>query len=83
MLGCAWLQGSKPYDPTRTLRMFGFGLVLYGPLQHHWWVYLRNGLPHAHSHIGWVRRYNLLDWLMPIKTTATFLAKVRVFLRRR
>lgn len=45
-----------PYDPSRTLRMFGFGLCFYGPYQYYW--------------------YNLLDHLMPIKTTATFLAKV-------
>jgi protein Mpv17 len=40
----------------RTLRMFGFGFVWYGPYQYYW--------------------YNLLDWSMPVKSTASFLSKV-------
>lgn len=47
---------APPYDPSRTLRMLGYGLAWYGPCQYYW--------------------YNLLDWMMPVKTTGSFLAKV-------
>ncbi|KAL6755981.1 hypothetical protein V8C86DRAFT_2658701 [Haematococcus lacustris] len=47
---------AQRYDPARTLRMFGFGLCIYGPLQFYW--------------------YNWLEWMLPMKTTASFLAKV-------
>lgn len=49
-------KSPAPYDPLRTLRMFGFGLCWYGPYQYYW--------------------YNLLDYFMPLKNTANFLAKV-------
>mmetsp|Transcript_30836 Transcript_30836/g.56109 ORF Transcript_30836/g.56109 Transcript_30836/m.56109 type:complete len:223 (+) Transcript_30836:51-719(+) len=49
-------QKPQPYDPSRTLRMFGYGLLWYGPFQFYW--------------------YNLLEFLMPIKTTSTFLTKI-------
>jgi hypothetical protein len=48
---------AAPYDPARTLRMLGFGLLWYGPYQFYW--------------------YNLLDWAMPARSTANFVAKVR------
>jgi protein Mpv17 len=50
--------GAQPdaYDPSRTARMFGFGFLLYGPLQFYW--------------------YNLLDWLMPLRSVPNFITKV-------
>jgi protein Mpv17 len=49
-------KDAADYDPSRTLRMFGFGFAFYGPFQFYW--------------------YNLLDWLMPLKSVANFLSKV-------
>ncbi|CAD7694912.1 unnamed protein product [Ostreobium quekettii] len=32
-------------DPARTLRMGGFGLLLYGPMQHYWYTLLGHRFP--------------------------------------
>ncbi|WIA08168.1 hypothetical protein OEZ85_007622 [Tetradesmus obliquus] len=40
-------QGKQPaaYDPTRTLRMFGYGLLWYGPYQYYWYNLLDFFMP--------------------------------------
>eukprot|EP00877_Chromochloris_zofingiensis_P013579 jgi/Chrzof1/8475/Cz03g12020.t1 len=41
-------QGS-PYDPLRTLRMFGFGLLWYGPYQYFWYNWLDWMMPQKNT----------------------------------
>eukprot|EP00803_Ostreobium_quekettii_P008447 evm.model.scf_181EXC.17 EVM.evm.TU.scf_181EXC.17 scf_181EXC:114496-114873(-) len=39
-------EGSKvEVDPARTLRMGGFGFLLYGPMQHYWYTILGHQFP--------------------------------------
>ncbi|GMI91098.1 hypothetical protein HRI_002779100 [Hibiscus trionum] len=39
------ITSSSGYDSIRTLRMAGYGLLLLGPSQHHWFNFLSKGLP--------------------------------------
>lgn len=38
-------KGAAPYDPLRTLRMFGFGFCWYGPYQYYWYNLLDYFMP--------------------------------------
>jgi hypothetical protein len=44
-----WLQSqgkqAAAYDPTRTLRMLGYGLLWYGPYQYYWYNLLDFFMP--------------------------------------
>ena len=52
------LEHEKAYDPVRATRMFGFGFLFYGPLQHFWYALLdrrfhrRSYFPHFASKVA-------------------------------
>ncbi|KAF5837020.1 hypothetical protein DUNSADRAFT_4945 [Dunaliella salina] len=57
---------SNPYDPSRTLRMFGYGLCIYGPYQYYWYNLL-----------GWLMpANNTLNFLTKVAANQLLLAPV-------
>jgi len=64
--------GQKPYDPRRTLRMAGFGLLFYGPYQYYWYSLLEHLAPArtAANFVAKVAANQLL--LAPVTLTVAF-----------